>query len=181
LTVVALPCHHLATQGLPRWPFDALEGTENRPNPFLVQRSTRTAGFPLESRTSLGTILSTLNSDASKARGRPTRGVIFPNYLTTTTAASRETGKGGANLPGGPPARSHIAGRVGRSLGKALSGGGIHSETQLNEEILSGLRKQFSQERVDTVVDERSPEYLSHRPETLTRPEPYELYQTGFI
>jgi hypothetical protein len=66
-------------------------------------------------------------------------------------------------------------------LGKALSGKGVHSETQLNEEILSGLRKQFSQERVDTIVDESFTEYRSHRPETPTRPEPCELYETGFI
>lgn len=54
------------------------------------------------------------------------------------------------------------------------------SETELNENILSGLRKQFSQERVDQFIDQAYSVYFSHDPDR-PRPELYELYETGII
>ena len=76
-------------------------------------------------------------------------------------------------------ATGKIAKKIGRGFGKAMLG--IRpSETELNEAIVSGLRRQFSQERIDMIIDESFSEFYSHDPD-LPRPELYELYETGLI
>jgi hypothetical protein len=70
-------------------------------------------------------------------------------------------------------------GRAIKKLGKFALG--IRpSETELNLEIMNGLRKQFSEERVNAIVDESFSEHYSHMPDS-NRPELYELYESGFV
>jgi hypothetical protein len=69
--------------------------------------------------------------------------------------------------------------KVGRSFAKAMLGT-KPSETELNQEIVTGLRKQFSQERVDGFIDEAFAEYFDNDPDR-PRPELYELYETGLV
>ena len=80
-------------------------------------------------------------------------------------------------------ATGHASAKMGKKIGKsflkAISGGRL-SEQELNESILHGLRKQFSEERVNAIVDEGFTEFLSHNPD-LNRPELYELYETGIL
>lgn len=54
------------------------------------------------------------------------------------------------------------------------------SEEAKNTEIMAGLRKQFSQDRVDAIVTESYAEYFSHDPDQNT-PELYELLENGTI
>jgi hypothetical protein len=76
-------------------------------------------------------------------------------------------------------ATGKIAKKIGRGFGKAMLG--IRpSETELNEAIISGLKRQFSQERIDMIIDESFAEYFSHDPDQ-PRPELYELYETGLV
>ncbi|TMI42719.1 hypothetical protein E6H23_04375 [Candidatus Bathyarchaeota archaeon] len=86
------------------------------------------------------------------------------------------------------PARAHsnltpkhgkyrLAKTIGRSLKHALAG---YSQAELNESIMKGLRYQFSQERVDAVIDQAFSIYYSHDPDR-NRPELYELYENGDI
>jgi hypothetical protein len=67
--------------------------------------------------------------------------------------------------------------RIGHSFKVAMAG---RSESELNLEIMSGLRKQFSEERANMIIDESFSEYFSHDPDR-NRPELYELYETGLI
>ena len=80
-------------------------------------------------------------------------------------------------------ATGHATGRavkkIGRSFAKAISGGKL-SEDDLNASILSGLRRQFNEERVNAIVEESFTEFLSRNPD-LNRPELYELYETGIV
>ena len=67
--------------------------------------------------------------------------------------------------------------KIGHSFKVAMAG---KSESELNEGIMSGLRKQFSEERVNTIIDESFSEFYSHDPDR-PRPELYELYESGFL
>jgi len=70
-------------------------------------------------------------------------------------------------------------GRIAKKIGKKIFA--IRpSETELNLAIMNGLRKQFSEERVNAIIDESFAEHCSHMPES-NRPELYELYESGFI
>jgi len=70
-------------------------------------------------------------------------------------------------------------GRIAKKIAKKLFA--IRpSETELNLEIMNGLRKQFSEERVNAIIDESFTEHYSHMPES-NRPELYELYESGFV
>jgi hypothetical protein len=57
---------------------------------------------------------------------------------------------------------------------------GIRSQDDLNEAVLKGLRYQFNAERVEAIVDQAFTFRQSERPQE-TRPELYELYETGEI
>jgi len=67
--------------------------------------------------------------------------------------------------------------KVGHSLKVSITG---YSQDDLNRSILDGLRKQFSQERVDSIVTESFSEFFSHNPD-LNTPELYELYENSDI
>jgi|SRR5256885_45969 len=69
--------------------------------------------------------------------------------------------------------------RLAKKIGKKIFG--IRpSESELNENILKGLRTQFNQENVDVAIDQAFSVFYSHDP-NLPRPELYELYETGLI
>jgi hypothetical protein len=76
----------------------------------------------------------------------------------------------------------HALGKVGKKIGKNFAKAmlGRVDESELNLSIMNGLRKQFSEERVNAIVDESFSEHYSHLPES-NRPELYELYESGFI
>jgi hypothetical protein len=57
---------------------------------------------------------------------------------------------------------------------------GITSQNDLNEAILKGLRHQFNQERIDSIIDQAFTIRQSKEPDS-NRPELYELYETGEI
>lgn len=78
-----------------------------------------------------------------------------------------------------PVARA--SGKIGRKIGHSLkiSIAG-YSQNDLNSMIVKGLRKQFSQERVDTVLRGCFSEYGFRNPEA-NRPELYELYESGYV
>jgi len=67
--------------------------------------------------------------------------------------------------------------KIGHSLKVAMTG---RSESELNLEIMNGLRKQFSEERVNAIIDESFSEHYSHMPDS-NRPELYELFESGFV
>jgi len=69
--------------------------------------------------------------------------------------------------------------RLAKKIGKKLFGL-RPSESELNENILKGLRTQFNQENVDVAIDQAFSVFYSHDP-NLPRPELYELYETGLI
>jgi hypothetical protein len=79
----------------------------------------------------------------------------------------------------GPGLGGRVGRKIGRSFAKAMFAKGP-SETEMNEEIMIGLRKQFSQERVDAVIDQAFSLYFSQDPDR-PRPELYELYETGIV
>jgi len=69
--------------------------------------------------------------------------------------------------------------RIAKKIGKKIFG--IRpSESELNENILKGLRTQFNQENVDIAIDQAFSVFYSHDP-SMPRPELYELYETGLI
>jgi len=57
---------------------------------------------------------------------------------------------------------------------------GTVSQNDLNEGILKGLRNQFNQERIDSIIDQAFTIRQAKEPER-NRPELYELYETGEI
>jgi hypothetical protein len=65
-----------------------------------------------------------------------------------------------------------------RKLFKRLTG--ITSQHDLNEGILKGLRNQFNQERIDSIIDQAFSIRMMKVPDS-NRPELYELYETGEI
>ena len=70
-------------------------------------------------------------------------------------------------------------GRIAKKIGKRIFA--IRpSESELNENILLGLRKQFNQERVDAVIDQAYSFFFS-QDQNRPRPELYELYETGIL
>lgn len=69
--------------------------------------------------------------------------------------------------------------RMAKKIGKKLFGL-RPSETEMNENILKGLRQQFNQDHVDIAIDQAFSVFYSHNPD-LPRPELYELYETGLI
>jgi hypothetical protein len=76
-------------------------------------------------------------------------------------------------------ATGKIAKKIGRNFAKSMLG--IRpSETELNEAIMNGLRKQFSEERVNAIIDESFSEHYSRLPDS-NRPELYELYESGYV
>ena len=76
------------------------------------------------------------------------------------------------------PRSAGVKRKIGRSFVRAMTG---HvSEEAKNTEIMTGLRKQFSQERVDAIVTEAFAEYFSHDPDQNT-PELYELFENDTI
>src|SRR5438552_4915875 len=69
--------------------------------------------------------------------------------------------------------------RIAKKIGKKLFG--IRpSESEMNENILKGLRQQFNAENVDIAIDQAFSVFYSQDP-TRNRPELYELYETGLI
>lgn len=79
--------------------------------------------------------------------------------------------------------------KVARGIGKGLAWSfrktrakvtGKLSETELNDEVFHGLRRQFNEERVNVIIEESFTEYHLHNPD-LNNPELYELYETGII
>jgi len=84
--------------------------------------------------------------------------------------------------PGRPRPLSRAPGhsltrKIGRSLKHSIVG---YSQNELNESIVKGLRTQFSQERVEAVIDQAYATFYSHDPDR-NRPELYELYENGDI
>ena len=69
--------------------------------------------------------------------------------------------------------------RLAKKIGKKLFGL-RPSESEMNENILKGLRQQFNQENVDIAIDQAFSVFYSQDP-TRNRPELYELYETGLI
>jgi hypothetical protein len=65
-----------------------------------------------------------------------------------------------------------------RKLFRKLTG--ITNQNDLNEAILKGLRHQFNQERIDSIIDQAFSIRQSKEPDR-NRPELYELYETGEI
>ena len=69
--------------------------------------------------------------------------------------------------------------RIAKKIGKKLFG--IRpSESELNENILKGLRTQFNQENVDVAIDQAFSVFYA-QDQNRPRPELYELYETGLI
>ena len=69
--------------------------------------------------------------------------------------------------------------RIAKKIGKKLFGL-RPSESEMNENILKGLRQQFNQDHTDIAIDQAFSVFYSHNPD-LPRPELYELYETGLI
>src|SRR6267378_6105614 len=65
-----------------------------------------------------------------------------------------------------------------KSFLKAITG--YRTQDDLNESILKGLKTQFNQERIDSIIDQAFSIRMSQTPEA-NRPELYELYETGEI
>jgi hypothetical protein len=57
---------------------------------------------------------------------------------------------------------------------------GIISQNELNENVMKGLRYQFNQERIDSIIDQAFSIRMMKEPDS-NRPELYELYETGEI
>ena len=83
----------------------------------------------------------------------------------------------GINPPVKGPRGHSLSRKIGRSLKHSIIG---YSQSELNESIVKGLRYQFSQERVDAVIDQAYATFFSHDPDR-NRPELYELYENGDI
>jgi len=83
----------------------------------------------------------------------------------------------GISRPSLRPQAHSFTRKIGRSLKHSIVG---YSQDDLNQSILDGLRKQFSQERVDSIVTESFSEFFSHNPD-LNTPELYELYENSDI
>jgi hypothetical protein len=67
--------------------------------------------------------------------------------------------------------------KIGHSFKVSIAG---YSQDDLNNSIVNGMRKQFSQERVDRILASAFQEYGFREPEA-NRPELYELYESGFL
>lgn len=67
--------------------------------------------------------------------------------------------------------------KIGHSLKVSIAG---YSQDDLNNTIIAGLRKQFSQERVDTILQGSFSEFGYRNPDA-NRPELYELYESGYV
>jgi hypothetical protein len=103
--------------------------------------------------------------------------LALPHYREQTPEEKRQS------VQRMPEVRAyHALGKVGKKIGKNFAKAmlGRVDESELNLSIMNGLRKQFSEERVNAIVDESFSEHYSHLPES-NRPELYELYESGFI
>jgi len=69
--------------------------------------------------------------------------------------------------------------RIAKKIGKKLFGL-RPSESELNENILKGLRQQFNEQNAEIAIDQAFSVFYSHDP-NMPRPELYELYETGLI
>lgn len=74
-------------------------------------------------------------------------------------------------------ASKSIGRKIGHSLKVSLAG---YSQDDLNNSIVSGLRKQFNQERVDSILQGSFAEFGYRNPDA-NRPELYELYESGYV